>query len=329
MPEPVLLIEEENSPKKKKCDEEAKEEQVVDREAEKEVVMVPSVALVGRSRSQAGSRRVIPTFTITGAGLASPDTVVEKRLPNGDFYIGSFSGSVPHGSGKYIWADGCMYEGEWKRGKASGKGKFSWPSGATYEGDFKSGRMEGSGSYIGSEGDAYCGSWVADRKQGYGQKRYANGDYYEGMWKRNLQDGHGRYVWKNGNEYVGDWHNGVIHGRGVMIWAADGNRCDGVWENGVFKSCQQIQRQSVAFNGKTSAPLMVDEGCAVATKKRSSVEGSRGSLTERNFPRICIWESDGEAGDITCDIIDNVEASMFYRDRDGFSEELPVVSMAM
>ncbi|PPD68464.1 hypothetical protein GOBAR_DD34664 [Gossypium barbadense] len=37
-----------------------------------------------------------------------------------------------------------------------------------------------------------------------------------------------------------------------------------------------------------------------------------------NFPRICIWESDGEAGDITCDIIDNVEASMIYRD--GFSQ---------
>ncbi len=55
------------------------------------------------------------------------------------------------------------------------------------------------------------------------------------------------------------------------------------------------------------------------------MDGVRGSLTERNFPRICIWESDGEAGDITCDIIDNVEASMFYRDgtgldRDGFRQ---------
>jgi len=28
-----------------------------------------------------------------------------------------------------------------------------------------------------------------------------------------------------------------------------------------------------------------------------------------SFPRICIWELDGEAGDITCDI---VEASVFY-----------------
>jgi len=28
-----------------------------------------------------------------------------------------------------------------------------------------------------------------------------------------------------------------------------------------------------------------------------------------SFPRICIWELDGEAGDITCDI---VETSVFY-----------------
>ena len=40
-----------------------------------------------------------------------------------------------------------------------------------------------------------------------------------------------------------------------------------------------------------------------------------------NFPSICIWESDG---DITCDIIDNVEASIIYRkgllDRDGIRQ---------
>jgi 1-phosphatidylinositol-4-phosphate 5-kinase len=31
-------------------------------------------------------------------------------------------------------------------------------------------------------------------------------------------------------------------------------------------------------------------------------------------PRICIWESEGEAGDITCDIVDALEASMLYRE---------------
>lgn len=309
---------------------------------------VPSLPVAGRSRSQAATRRVTPTTSITASalgvetGTSAEGSVIERGLPNGDLYIGSFSANAPHGSGKYLWTDGCMYEGEWRRGKASGKGKFSWPSGATFEGEFKSGRMEGYGTFTGSDGDTYRGSWSCDRKHGYGEKRYANGDFYEGWWKKNLQDGHGRYVWKNGNEYIGEWRNGVISGRGTLIWS-NGNKYEGQWENGVPKgngvftwpdgSCYigawninnkdvKLQQLNGTFyhgtNGKEQS-LMV-----TSSRKRSSVDGARGSLNEKTmvFPRICIWESDGEAGDITCDIIDNVEASMIYRDfdRDGFKQ---------
>ncbi|KAE8725039.1 Phosphatidylinositol 4-phosphate 5-kinase 3 [Hibiscus syriacus] len=285
-----------------------------------------------RSRSQATSRRVNPTALVT----AGTGGVVERLLPNGDLYIGGFYNNAPHGSGKYLWKDGCMYEGEWRRGKASGKGKFSWPSGAIFEGDFKSGRIEGYGTFIGPDGDTYNGSWIADRKHGYGHKRYANGDYYEGSWKKNLQDGHGRYVWINGNEYIGEWKNGIISGRGALIWA-NGNRYDGQWENGVPKgngvfsspdgsrymgpwdddNLKKIQQLN---DGKEHC-VKGGENLVVMPRKRPSVDG-RGSLSigERNinFPRICIWESDGEAGDITCDILDNVEASMIYSD--GFKQ---------
>ncbi|KHG01592.1 Phosphatidylinositol-4-phosphate 5-kinase 1 -like protein [Gossypium arboreum] len=170
----------------------------------------------------------------------------------------------------------------------------------------KSGRMEGFGTFIGSDGDTYRGSWSSDLKHGFGHKCYANGDYYEGSWRKNLQEGHGRYVWSNGIEYVGEWKNGVISGRGTLIWA-NGNRYDGQWENGMPKG-----------DGVFSWP---DGSCYIGAwngdnmKKTQKLNGT-GSLGERNmnFPRICIWESDGEAGDITCDIIDNVEASMIYRD---------------
>ncbi|KAG4200730.1 hypothetical protein ERO13_A05G232300v2 [Gossypium hirsutum] len=290
-----------------------------------------------RSRSQAATRRVTPTTTAASFFTIGSGDTVEKFLPNGDLYIGSFSTNAPHGSGKYLWKDGCMYEGEWRRGKANGKGKFSWPSGATFEGDFKSGRMEGFGTFIGSDGDTYRGSWSSDLKHGFGHKCYANGDYYEGSWRKNLQEGHGRYVWSNGIEYVGEWKNGVISGRGTLIWA-NGNRYDGQWENGMPKgdgvfswpdgSCyigawngdnmKKTQKLNGTFyhgnDGKEHC-LKGGESLVLMPRKRSSVDG-RGSLGERNmnFPRICIWESDGEAGDITCDIIDNVEASMIYRD---------------
>ncbi|XP_073290096.1 phosphatidylinositol 4-phosphate 5-kinase 1 [Primulina huaijiensis] len=323
-----------------------------------------SIFIIPRSKSQATARRVTPT-SISDSEAAD---ILEKHLPNGDLYIGTFSSNTPHGSGKYLWKDGCMYEGEWKKGKASGNGKFSWPSGATFEGEFKSGRMEGTGTFIGSDGDMYKGSWSGDRKHGYGVKHYSNGDYYEGQWKKNLQDGQGRYVWRNGNAYIGEWKSGMIHGRGVLVWN-NGNRYDGNWENGIPKghgvftwpdgscyigfwsddSCKNSNQTQILngtfypshnankqneedFRGylcnKLSAPLHVvgEENLnnvvgGGAGRKRSSVDA--GATAERVFPRICIWESDGEAGDITCDIIDNMEASMLYKD--GFALDRDII----
>ncbi|XP_051150826.1 phosphatidylinositol 4-phosphate 5-kinase 1-like isoform X2 [Andrographis paniculata] len=310
-----------------------------------------SLVTVPRSKSQATCRRVSPTSISDG-------NAIEKRLPNGDLYIGDFSNNVPHGLGKYLWKDGCMYQGEWKKGKASGKGKFSWPSGATYEGEFKSGRMEGTGTFIGSHGDTYRGSWCGDRKQGYGVKHYINGDVYKGHWKKDLLDGHGRYLWKNGNEYVGEWKNGMIHGRGTLIWS-NGNIFEGNWENGIpkgqgyFSSVGSSSLNNSAknsdkthtvngtsypsqianngcvnddeyakgsFSSQISAPLVAGSddsdwviGDELGGKKRSSCDDGNGAV-ERAFPRICIWESEGEAGDITCDIFDNIEPSMLCRD---------------
>ncbi|CAL9206464.1 unnamed protein product [Musa hybrid cultivar] len=158
----------------------------------------------------------------------------ERVLANGDFYSGQWCGNLPHGTGKYLWTDGCMYMGEWHHGKTMGKGTFSWPSGGTYEGEFKSGFMEGCGTYTGSLGDTYRGTWSVNLKHGHGVKSYANGDYYDGEWRSGVQDGHGRYVWKNGNEYDGQWRAGAIDGHGTLVWA-NGNRYEGGWENGLPK----------------------------------------------------------------------------------------------
>lgn len=58
------------------------------------------------------------------------------------------------------------------------------------------------------------------------------------------------------------------------------------------------------------------------SRKRSSVDGARSAAAaaEKNLPRICIWESNGEAADITCDIINTLE---LYGDETSF--ELAVV----
>ncbi|KAG0483666.1 hypothetical protein HPP92_011750 [Vanilla planifolia] len=156
----------------------------------------------------------------------------ERLLLNGDFYTGQWSfDGLQHGTGKYLWTDGCMYEGQWRRGTTFGQGKFSWPSGATYEGHFKAGFMDGFGTHTASSGHTYRGSWSMNHKHGHGTKYFSNGDFYDGEWRVDLPDGHGRYIWANGDEYSGEWRAGIIHGKGSFVWAA-GERYDGGWEVG-------------------------------------------------------------------------------------------------
>ncbi|KAJ7290896.1 hypothetical protein O6H91_Y292600 [Diphasiastrum complanatum] len=156
----------------------------------------------------------------------------EKAFLNGDFYCGLWKANLPHGTGKYVWSDGCMYEGEWERGKKSGRGKFSWPSGATHEGDFVGGYIHGLGTYTGVGGTTYRGNWSVNVKHGLGRMRYSNGDVYEGSWKHGVQDGPGRYTWANGNVYMGDWKGGVMSGSGILTWCT-GDVYDGEWMDGL------------------------------------------------------------------------------------------------
>lgn len=44
-----------------------------------------------------------------------------------DTYEGHFSKGLPHGSGKYTWANGNIYEGELAKGLANGKGIMIYP----------------------------------------------------------------------------------------------------------------------------------------------------------------------------------------------------------
>lgn len=133
--------------------------------------------------------------------------------------------------------------------------------------------------------------------------------------------GRGVLIWANGNRYDGQWENGVPKGSGVFTWP-DGSCYIGSWSKDNKDDKQHL------LNGTFYTGIGKERGFDNGVKfigenlrKRSSVDGARGSLTEKSFPRICIWESDGEAGDITCDIIDNVEASMFYRDGTGLDQD--------
>ena len=44
-----------------------------------------------------------------------------------------------NGFGKFMWADGRVYEGHYYQDKKHGKGIYKWPDGRNYEGNFKKG----------------------------------------------------------------------------------------------------------------------------------------------------------------------------------------------
>jgi hypothetical protein len=45
---------------------------------------------------------------------AASDKALTKVFANGDSYAGGWKDGLPHGEGRYTWADGSVYEGVWK-----------------------------------------------------------------------------------------------------------------------------------------------------------------------------------------------------------------------
>ena len=138
---------------------------------------------------------------------------VERTVSAADLFTGSLSGDLPHGFGKYVWADGGSYEGDWLNGVRTGRGTYVFPSGSTYEGEWLAGRMQGTGTYTSGDGTRYEGAWQNDLKHGLGEacvrlvrgaraeqpdspagkKRFPNGDVYQGLWRAGQPFGPGMY----------------------------------------------------------------------------------------------------------------------------------------
>ncbi|CAM8987052.1 hypothetical protein QQ045_008761 [Rhodiola kirilowii] len=165
-----------------------------------------------------------------------------KTFMIGDRYEGHFRGMLPHGTGKYIWSDGTVYEGDWDLGRMTGNGKISWYTGGTYVGEFSGRYLHGFGTFNGSDGSIYVGSWRMNVPHGLGKKQYSNSETYEGSWKEGIRDGTGKYSWRDASTYIGDWKAGQMNGRGFMT-LANGDTYDGNWLSG-FKHGSGIYKFS-------------------------------------------------------------------------------------
>ena len=131
-----------------------------------------------------------------------------------------------HGQGKYVYADGNVYDGAFVEDKKHGKGKYTYTSGATYEGDFAEDKKHGHGKYVYASGNVYEGEFIAEKKHGWGKVAYANKDSYEGEWKEDKRYGRGKLTYASGVVYDGDFVADKKHGKGKVIYAS-GNIYEG------------------------------------------------------------------------------------------------------
>ena len=148
------------------------------------------------------------------------------------------------GRGKYVFADGDVYEGEYKAGKKEGRGIYRSADGDVYEGEFKANKKEGRGISRWANGDVYEGEYKAGKREGRGIERYADGDVYEGEFKAGKKEGQGTFLYASGNIEVAFYKAGTAVGEGVR-WTADGRSAWQLQDGKVVKtiSLEEAERR--------------------------------------------------------------------------------------
>lgn len=113
---------------------------------------------------------------------------------NGDVYEGEYTlnqltGSIERsGVGKFTSKDGLIYAGKWLNDKMNGKGSFYHPSGMKYEGDFVAGKFDGVGKYTWPDGSHYEGEFRESKLEGNGYFRDPTGQLWTGKFSGKYAD---------------------------------------------------------------------------------------------------------------------------------------------
>jgi len=62
--------------------------------------------------------------------------------------MGNWVGTKRHGSGKFTWKNGDVYDGKFEEDKRLGRGKMTFKeTGDVYEGEWREDKMNGDGKY--------------------------------------------------------------------------------------------------------------------------------------------------------------------------------------
>jgi hypothetical protein len=177
-------------------------------------------------------------------------------FPNGDRIVGEFKDGFAHGSVKYLFTTGRIYNGVFQNGKPHGKGVLILENGARYEGSFTNSNLidlDGSMILTSPNGDRYEGEFKDGELNGRGRVTFLSGWTYEGEFKDNMPikanmktptgdlyegefkdikpHGQGLMIFRDGRKYEGEFKGGLAHGQGVMT-LRDGRKYEGKFKDG-------------------------------------------------------------------------------------------------
>ncbi|OMJ65390.1 hypothetical protein SteCoe_38316 [Stentor coeruleus] len=151
---------------------------------------------------------------------------------NGDKYIGKWEYNKRHGEGKMIWANGQNYTGSWDNDEIEGEGTMNMTDGNTYEGIFNKGILNGKGKQWTPDGNVITATWengkIIDKNIDF---FYNDGKKYFGTMKDSLWHGCGTLEYPNGLTYEGNFEDGLYHGNGKEN--QDEVNYNGEWDKGL------------------------------------------------------------------------------------------------
>jgi hypothetical protein len=154
--------------------------------------------------------------------------------PNGHVYEGMWSKGEKHGHGKEripadMWGKTWTeFEGEFKHGQEKlGKGRFVYANGDVYDGRWHLQRRHGFGRFEAADGYFYEGAWIDDLKSGIGEEVTTTGNRYQGEFHNDKRHGMGTEISAKGDQYIGEFFKGERCGEGKAFDNKTGSRYEG------------------------------------------------------------------------------------------------------
>eukprot|EP00913_Durusdinium_trenchii_P009282 g8721.t1 len=196
---------------------------------------------------------------------------------NGDVYEGQWLDDKAHGSGKFLHSDGSSYIGDWSEDMKSGQGLETWADGSTFKGEYRDGKKHGHGVFTSSDNSSYSGQFVNDSMHGEERCVAVRAEQGEALTKsgEGVCSYQGTYTFSDGRVYVGTWQDSQMTGNGTMRWP------DGRWYEGGYLNDRK------SGDGKFSWP---DGRCYVGQWLEGKQHGTGRYIDAKGISREGLWK---------------------------------------